>query len=166
MTEDDLQRLCDVALQCGDIAAAFDACDSYIRANSLSAKGFRKRAGLHAKQTAFKEAIKDIDEAIRINPHDPSYYFFRGWWNLEMAEFVEAEKDQSIAIKIEGENGTSLVTESAYFFRALARLRMGEFEGSLTDSAQVSDDFLIYLKSFGKVTKADIVKEAISARKI
>ena len=160
MTESDLQEFCDSALKRGDIEAAFNACDNYISANPLSAKGFRKRAGLHAKENEFEKAIKDIDEAIRIRPDESSYYFFRGWWKVELGDFIGAETDQTSAIKLEDEYSLSSVRESAYFFRAVALLHLGRYEEALSDCKNIRDDFLIYLNRLGKVTKAGIVSEA------
>lgn len=160
MTEIELQEICDSFVKTGDIEGAFNACDSFIAANPSSAYGFRKRAHLYTRREDFENAIEDMDEAIRISPHDSSHYFFRGWWKLEKGDFEGAETDQSDAIRIDRENGSDFVYESAHFFRALARLRLGKFDEVLSDSTHVSDDFLIYLKSIGKVTKAEIVKEA------
>lgn len=160
MSEIELQEFCDSSVKIGDIDAAFNACNSFIAANPSSAYGFRKRAHLYTRRDDFDNAIKDMDEAIRISPDDSSHYFFRGWWKLENGDFEGAETDQSVAIKIDHENGSDFVYESAYFFRALARLRLGKFDEALSDSEQIPDDFLIYLKSIGKITKVEIVKEA------
>lgn len=158
--EIELQELCDTSVKKGDIETAFNACDSFIAANPSSAYGFRKRAHLYTRRDDFENAIEDMDEAIRISPDDSSHYFFRGWWKLEKGDFAGAESDQSSALRIESEQASNFVGESAYFFRALARLKQGKFDEALSDSEHVNDDFIIYLKSIGNVTKAEIAKEA------
>lgn len=164
MTENEFTNTCDKYVRQGDFEAALEACNQYILANPLSAIGFRKRAALRARKDHFDEAIVDIDKAIEMNPNEASYYFFRGWWELERGNFLGTEANQTSAIEKEREQeaaeGTS-VSESAYFFRSIARLKLGKFKDALSDSEHVEDEFLIYLKSFGEVTKAEIVREAL-----
>lgn len=123
--------------------------------------GFRKRAAIYARKGDFQAAIGDISIAIEIDPSSSEHYFFRGWWQLEIGNFIDAETDQSNAIALGEEQGSSFFGESAYFFRALARLKLGKFREALADCEHVRDDFLIYLKSIGKITKSQIVTEAM-----
>lgn len=156
MTEFEFAQLYESAINGGDTTAAFNVCEEFISFHPHSAVGFWKKATLHARLDKFHDAIKSIDEAVRLKPNEARYHFFRGWWNFEIGSFAEAEADQSYAIKLEKDLNSSIVIESAYFFRALARLRLQHYEDALSDARQVSDDFLIYLKSEGKVTIKDI----------
>lgn len=160
MTENELQERCDAAVKRGDLEAAFKVCDSFIAADPNSPIGFWKRAALYARKESFNKAVSDVSEAIRLNPNEASYYFFSGWWKFETGDFIGTESDQSIAISLESEQGLSFVSGSAYFFRALARLKLGKFEETILDAKHVPDDFLIYLHSEGKVTIREIVKAA------
>lgn len=160
INEDKFNDACDDAIRRGDTESAFQLCQVFIDAHPSSPHGFRKRAYLWARINEFHRAVEDIGRAIQIRSNEPTYYFFRGWWQLELGDFAAAEADQSDAIRISEEQGTSSVDESAFFFRAFARLRLGKFQKALSDAEHVRDNFLIDLKSSGMITKAQIVIEA------
>jgi len=160
MTEIDFLQRYQFLLEHGDISAALNICDEFILAKPRAAIGFWKKATLFARQNQFQEAVATIDEAIRLHPDDARYHFFRGWGNFEIGNYRAAETDQTIAIQLEKETNSTVLIESAYFFRALARIRLDEFEDALTDADEVSEDFLIYLESEGKLTNKNIKEYA------
>lgn len=162
MTEEEFIQKFELAVEADDVEAASQACEDFILINPNSPLGFWKRGTLAAWSAKFIQAVKEIDQAIRLKPDEATYFFFRGWWNLEAGNFNEAETDESVAINLEKSQDQSFVTESAYFFRALARLQQRRYDEALSDADQVSSDFMIYLKSKGKVTVKGIKDQAES----
>jgi tetratricopeptide (TPR) repeat protein len=144
-----------------DYANALSACDAIIQAHPDLTAPLRKRAQIYAHKADFRQAIDDISSVIQKGPAEPRDYFFRGWWNIEDDNTSDAIKDLSEAIELGKQLSDDYFTESAYFFRAVASLRLGRYPDALADCQYVRDDFLIYLRS-GQVSKAQIVTEAKS----
>ncbi|HMM78990.1 MAG TPA: hypothetical protein PKC65_03095 [Pyrinomonadaceae bacterium] len=160
MTYDELLERVEIALNANDAKTAIKLCDSFILANPSSPAGYKKRSGVHARLENFSCAITDISEAIRLSSKEADYYFFRGWWKFESGDLDGAIEDQSVAINLEAHSLEKVVTESAFFFRALARLELGDYKSALLDVERVPDDFLIYLRRTGEITKSELIKLA------
>jgi tetratricopeptide (TPR) repeat protein len=131
-----------------------------IRRNPTLPDGFRKRAAIHALKGDFSNAIQDIEEAMSIAPGQPEYYFFRGWWNLELGNFESTLDDMSRAIELGQSENLHFFDESAYFFRAVSFLQLGKFPEALSESAKVRDDFVIHLQGPGELSKQWVIYEA------
>lgn len=160
MTEIDFLQRYQLLLERGDISAAMNICNEFIIAHPRAVIGYWKKATLFARQKQFQEAVATIDEAIRLHSNDARYHFFRGWWNYEIGNYSATETDQTTAIQLEKVTNSTVLIESAYFFRALSRIRLEQFEDALSDADEVSEDFLIYLESEGRQTKKDIKEYA------
>lgn len=146
-----------------DYAKALAICNAVIEAHPSLPEGLKTRADIYARMGELDHAIADITHAIDQEPDEPSHYFFRGWWYLDSGDAARAVEDMTKALAL-GEKNDYYHNESAHFFRAAALLRLRRFDEALADCQHVRDDFLIYTRSAGKISKADIVREA-TARK-
>ena len=140
---------------------ALAICNALIEAHPSIPWGLRKRAAIYAYMGDFRRAIADITEVIEKGPECRDL-FYRGWWHFETDAAAEAVADLTMTIDLE-ELDAAYHTESAYFFRALALLRLGRYEDALADCKHVREDFLIHLRS-GRVSRDDIIKLATAGR--
>lgn len=149
-----------VATDKKDYIKALELCNSVINEHPSLPDGLRKRAAIYAYMGDLDHAIADMTDVIKKNPDEPGNYFFRGWWYLDSGDATQAVDDLTKAIALGEEHDLHYHDQSAYFFRATALLRLRRYDEALADSRHVDDGFLIYTKSAGKITKADIVREA------
>jgi tetratricopeptide (TPR) repeat protein len=145
-----------------DYAKALELCNAVIEAHPSLPDGLRERASVYSHMGDFSRAIDDITDVMAQEPDNPSDYFFRGWWHLDSGNPAIAVEDLTKALAL-GDKNNHYHDQSAHFFRAVALLRLQQFDEALADCQHVQDDFLIYMKS-GRISKADIVREA-AARK-
>jgi len=160
MTQSQFEKEYEDAVNCSDFKRAMEICNRYLEIDSRSPSAFRKRASLRAREFDFIQAISDITKAIEFVPDDASFYFFRGWWQLEMGNFEEAVADQTKAIELGDKFGSHYHDESAFCFRAVALLHLKRFHDALSDCERVRSDFLVYLRSLGRITTEDIISNA------
>ncbi len=146
-----------------DYEKALALCDAVIQAHPSFPNGKRTRAAIYARKGDIDRAIADITDVIAKEPDDPSHYFFRGWWYLDSGNAKQAIEDLTKALAL-GKNNDNYHDESTYFFRATAHLREGRYNEALADCQHVRDDFMIYIKSAGKISKADIEREATAGK--
>lgn len=159
---DKLNRAWELAARDEDYDGAFEICTQVVNDYPSIPDGFRRRGAIWARKGDFTLAIQDMNEAIALTADKAEYYFFRGWWHFEIGNFAETVKDQTKALEVGNQTDFHAYDESAYFFRALALLYLGRFEEVLSNCKNVRDDFLIYLTGLGKLTKAEIVREAVN----
>lgn len=148
-----------------DYAKALEMCNAVIAAHPSEFDGLRERAAIYSHMNDLNRAIADISTVITQGSHEPMDYFKRGWLHLDNDNPVQAAEDLSKALEIGEENDFHYYDESAYFFRSLAFLRLQRWDEALADCEHVRDDFLIYIKSAGKITKADVVQQAMASKK-
>ncbi len=144
-----------------DYAAALSACEAIIQAHPELTAPLRKRAHIYALKADFRQAMDEMSSVIQNDRAEPGDYFFRGWWNLEDDNTVDAIEDLTKAIELGEQLSDDYFTENAHFFRAVASLRLGRYPDALADCEHVRDDFLMYLRS-GQVSKLQIVTDATS----
>jgi tetratricopeptide (TPR) repeat protein len=142
---------------------AFAICDAVIQSHPSPPDGLRKRAAIYAHKDDLALAIADMTKAIEQEPGEPGDHFFRGWWYLDKGDAARAVKDLTKTLELGEEKNNHYHDQSAHFFRAAALLRLKRYDESLADCQHVQDDFLIYIKS-GKISKADIVREATAGK--
>ena len=168
MSIDELQKQLDQAYSKAadqkDYATALSMCEALIRAHPESVPVLRTRAQIHAHKADFGQAVQDITTAIEKGPAEPGDYFFRGWWNLEAENELNAIEDLTHALRLGEDLKSDYFCESAHFFRAVAAARLGRYDQCLADCEHVRDDFLMYLKA-GQVSKQQIVREAYSKQR-
>ncbi len=96
--------------------------EDYIDANSYYNRGWAMY-----KLGRYEEAIKDYDQAIRINPNNDACYNSRGWTKYLMRNYNEAVEDCSCAIRLNPKS------PYAYDSRGHARLSLNQFEAAIAD---------------------------------
>lgn len=155
-----LEQAYEIASDKRDYQRALQICNQVIIENPATIEGLNTRARIFELMDELAKAINDMSAVIEIEPNEPDYYFNRGRWHLGIGNFDEAVKDQTKALEIGKLKDFHYYDESAFFFRALAFLRLSMFEKALSDCANVEDDFLVYSTGPGKLTKEEIVREA------
>ena len=87
-------------------------------------------------------------------------FFFRGWWRLD-GDLEPALTDLTEAINLEEHSDVQASTESSHFIRALTLLRLERFE----HCDKVRDEFVIYMRGMGGLSKQELVTCAKQRRK-
>lgn len=155
-----LDRAYQIASKNRDYEGALQICNQIITENPAMTEGLNTRARIYELMDELEQAISDISAVIEIEPSQPDYYFNRGRWHLAIGRLNEAVKDQTKVLEIGKHNDFHYYDESAFFFRALAFLRLSMFEKALADCVNVGDDFLVYSAGLGKLTKEEVVRGA------
>jgi tetratricopeptide (TPR) repeat protein len=155
-----LDEAYDVATVKKDYAKALEICNSVIKEYPSLVDGLRKRAAIYAHMGDLERAIADMTGVINLELEVPSNYFFRGWWHLDNGCPALSVDDLTRAIALGEEHNLHYHDQSAYFFRSAALLQLRRYAEALADIQHVDDDFLIFTKFAGKLTKADIVRAA------
>ena len=103
----------------------------------------------NSKRGEYKNAIKDYNQAIRLNPKDAEVYFNRGMAKGNSSQYQDAIADFDTAIRLE-RNNAALATY--YYKRSLAKDLLGRVEETKDDlqtalrlATQVQDENLIHL---------------------
>ncbi|MEZ6123966.1 MAG: tetratricopeptide repeat protein [Planctomycetaceae bacterium] len=106
---------------------AFDHYVDEVRRNPGSAQAWRRRAGCWAEKGELTNAIKDYDEAIRLDPKESVYHNLRGIakWNLD--DYAGAIKDFDEAIRLDPKSS------AAYNNRGFAKRNLKDYEGAIKD---------------------------------
>jgi len=86
-------------------------------------------------------------------------YFFRGYWRLVIGDYENAIQDLTEAIDIEEKCDACPYSQSAYFYRAEAWLRLENYDAALDDCKNVDEGFSVYFIDRLK-SKSDVVREA------
>jgi len=167
MTESDLgkaeaqlDRAYDLVTTTKDYEGALKICDEVLKEHPNMVDAIRKKAAIHAYMKNHAEAIALLSFVIAEDPNEPGYYFTRAWSYLENGNLTEAVQDLTKSIELGSQRNFDYYTESAYFFRAVALLKLGRYSEAVADCEHVRDDFLIYLYSTGKISKSDILEQA------
>jgi tetratricopeptide (TPR) repeat protein len=142
-----------------DYKEALRLCNEVLSEHPSMLDGLRAKARIYAYTGAFNEAIVEMNTVIEQNPKDPGDYFSRGRWLLDSGKWTEALSDMTKTLNLGLELDLDYYTESAYFFRSVALLRLGRHSDALADCAHVRDDFLVHLWD-GKISKSDILEQA------
>ena len=88
---------------------------------------YEKRGTAKLRLKRYKEAIKDYDEVIKIDPKNYYAYSMRGEAKADLKQYEEAIKDYDEAIKIHP--GTAYV----YIKRGFAKENLGKYEEAIKD---------------------------------
>jgi len=155
-----LEQAYDLVTTTKNYEGALRICDEVLKEHPNMLAAVRKKAAIHAYVNNFAEAIALMNDVIAQDPSEPDYYFSRGRWRLENGNFGEAVQDLTNTVKVGSQRNFHYYTESAYFFRAVALLKLGRFREAVADCEHVRDDFLLYLHSTGKISKSDILEQA------
>lgn len=124
-----------------------------------SALAWSKRGHANARAGHLDAALKDIASAINLSPNEPAYRFTRGMWLVDNLHFAEAVVELNACIDLEAKWNDAYYAETAYFFRAIAHVYLGEYDEALSDCEHLSDDFSFW--AINRIyTKAELVDHA------
>ena len=153
----------DLATTNGDHEGALRICNEVLNEHPAMSYVVRKKAAIYADMKDFAQATALMSDLIAQNPNEVEYYFSRGRWYLANANWRETVADMTKILELGSGQNFHYFTESAYFFRAVAQLKLGRYREAVADCEHVRDDFLIYLHSTGKISKSDILEQAKGA---
>ncbi|MFA5950963.1 MAG: tetratricopeptide repeat protein [Hyphomicrobium sp.] len=123
----------DLAQDCNDgtLAVGIRACSALIKSGKLGtedhATALMNRAIAYANTGRIAEAIKDLDDAIRLWPRNPLLYYNRGNIYLDRGKLKQAIADFAAAI---AEDASFAL---AFLNRGLAYERAGDVAASVND---------------------------------
>jgi tetratricopeptide (TPR) repeat protein len=140
---------------------ALAICNGYIINNPNDRVGYKKRSFVFARMNLLEKAISDCNLLISLGHEEPDDYFSRGRWYLEVGNLDSSINDFTKVTQIENGLPEKYYTQSAYFHRAYAQLKMGLFQKAIEDCENIKDDYQAYIID-KVITKADIFLEAQS----
>jgi len=123
----------DLAQDCNDgtPSVGIRACTALIRSGKLGtedqATALMNRAIAYANTGRIAQAIKDLDDAIRLSPRIPLLFYNRGIIYLDRGKLTQAVSDFGAAI---AEDASFAL---AFLNRGLAYERAGDFAASISD---------------------------------
>lgn len=143
------QRKYDEALELGQQLFARYPDEPLIHANL----GF-----VHTMRKDFREAVREITQALRLAPDEPAFLFDRASWQLELGMYREVLADSSAGIASERQHQRRYYSESFWFCSAIARLHLRDPGGGLDDCAQITEGAQFW--ALGRnYTKEELVRE-------
>jgi tetratricopeptide (TPR) repeat protein len=108
-------------------------------------------------------ALRDLTEAIAVEPTEPAFYFFRGLWAIDSGARATAIADLGEAIERDAALGSIYYTDSARFVRAVVFLLEGDFSSSDQELRKLKGDVTSFVA--GKVWSSAQLRRHIAARR-
>ena len=151
----ELEKIKDLA-KTGNYSEALLLLDDLIRINSKEDKLWAARAFVNTHQGNSEAAIDDWSKAIQLNK-EPHYFYMRGISRFQVSQYRSAISDFTAVIELCDKYKSDYYRSPAYFFRADAYLRLGEFDQAKSDCVHVPDNTQTWTDKLR--TKADILAE-------
>lgn len=112
----------------GDTAAAKTDIDHALRLDKNAVNGYVMRADIAINGSKdFEQALKDMDEAIKLQPKYAGFYINRAYLRHELDDFHGAMDDYDIALQLEPNNTMAL------FNRSMLRAEVHDFNKAIAD---------------------------------
>ncbi|MCM1029803.1 MAG: tetratricopeptide repeat protein [Alloprevotella sp.] len=120
-------------LEKGDTAAARENIDHALSINRFNINGLLLRANLAIRQgkEGYAEALKDMDEVIRLEPRQSAFFVNRAFLRHELDDYYGAMSDFDYALQLDPNN------TAAYFNRALLRTEVADLDRAAADLDRV-----------------------------
>src|SRR5262245_35348625 len=103
---------CAAAVQRNDFDLAIDHCTAAIQSGELSdqeaAAAFHNRGVAYYHKKEYDCAIKDYDQATRLNPNDSDSFYRRGLTHFEKHEYDRAIQDLDQTLKLKPDSVAAL----------------------------------------------------------
>jgi tetratricopeptide (TPR) repeat protein len=134
------------------IERAKHAASNYPRcadAHLLLARVSRRFLGEAIAYDLFSNAIAVSEQPSAV------LHFERGWTSFSLGNIDAAINDFTNGIDIERANSSNFLTETLYFFRADARIAIGDLQGAEDDLLGVREDFGMWTNRL--VTKRELL---------
>jgi tetratricopeptide (TPR) repeat protein len=135
-------------------------CNEQLLLDPSDTEALRLKAFATSMRGALEQAIQAIDGAIAVTSGspEPSDYFDRGRWLLELGRLSESISAFSKVIDLSERHEDSYYLESAYLHRAVAYGRAEKRREAISDLQQVSQDCACF--ALGKIhTKEALISE-------
>lgn len=115
-----------------DTVAALEDIDQALKLNKNAVNGYLLRAdiAIHRNQD-YNQALKDMDEAIRLQPKYAGYYINRAFIRYRLDDYFGAMSDYDYSLQLDPSNFV------AYYNRALLRMEVHDFNKAIDDLSQV-----------------------------
>lgn len=118
---------------------------------------WRSRAYIASRQGNTSVAISEISFAIELQDTEPDFYYTRGILQFQNGAFKACISDFTNVLKLCDVHSSNYYREGAFFFRADAYSRLGEFDKARADCLFVKDGMQTWTD--GLRSKDDILKE-------
>lgn len=120
-------------LEKGDTVGAQAKIDKALEINRFNVGALLFHANLAMKEgkEGFKTALADMDEAIRLEPRQSSFFVNRAYLRHELDDYYGAMSDFDYALQLDPAN------TSAFFNRALLRAEVGDNDRAVADLDKV-----------------------------
>jgi tetratricopeptide (TPR) repeat protein len=138
-----------------DYGEALRRVDQLIEEHPAEPWTWRTRAYINSRQGNVDAAIADMSQAIEKGEKEPDFFYTRGILCFEEGRYKEAVSDFTKVIELCDLHGSDYYREGAYFFRADAHVRLGEFAKAKADCGRVKDDMRTWTDKLR--TKSDIL---------
>ena len=117
-----------------------------------------KRSFIFHHKKDWHQAFADLNKAISLNPDEPAYFFFKGFWKINCGHYDEGVDALTHAIINEEKIGSEYYKSTLYLMRAFANMQLGKKAEALLDLENSHDDEATHLN--GKIrTKASLLQE-------
>ncbi len=119
-------------LEKADTTAALNDIDKALSINKHAVNGYLLRAdiAIHRNQD-YEQALKDMDEAIRLQPKYAGYYINRAYIRYRLDDYFGAMSDYDYALQLDPANFV------AYYNRALLRMEVHDYNKAIDDLSHV-----------------------------
>ena len=126
----------------GDLPAARQDCTVVIeRYPQSAADAYSQRGACYRDEKDFPKAIKDLDEAIRLAPHNPLAYSRRGFCYLKLKKLDKALEDLNEAIELKPDDVDRLNRGIVYSLTGQSAPAISEFNSLIATDPTNSEAF-------------------------
>jgi|GEM_PF-6732874 len=156
-----IQSLC----SSGKFVEAMELARELVLKNPSSQSAFRCRANVHNAMNDIPLALADCDEAIKLGEAEPHDLCLRAQLHYDLGNYQASESDCTRALEIGEATKFHYYDEYCHFFRSVARIGLRQYEMAFEDADFVKDNFVIFTRRDGKVTKQDLMKRIVGKSK-
>lgn len=120
-------------------------CEQLILAYPGDARPHYELAWVYARTNDAQRALSSIDEAINRAPEEPAFRYFAGLWCLESAYWMRAVRYLDSCIALEQKLDDIYYLSEAFLCRAIARLKLEDYELAIQDCNHVDEGATTYI---------------------
>ncbi|MDM5181543.1 hypothetical protein F2P44_31745 [Massilia sp. CCM 8695] len=165
-SEDDLELILHSSNKlaaAGELEDALAVCNWLIEDQRTAVAGLRQRAAVKLQFSDVDGAIRDLQKVVSISPYEPADFYFLGLQLLKVGSTVDAISAFTSAIGADVQAGSVYYTEGAFFFRAVCRLKMCDYDEAIADLSSVGPGFKTHVANEGVRSREQILAEVEGA---
>jgi tetratricopeptide (TPR) repeat protein len=102
---------------------------------------FFRRALARRSLGQCEQAIRDLDEAILLQPEEPAFLFFRGMWKLDLGEYERAIEDLARAEHFDAVLSSTYYQLPARFLQVVALVLANRLDEARRLSPTLPEDY-------------------------